>query len=1362
MSNVTVAPLSHDGDDGLEPEYAVLFVFSGLFLGAATRHLTDAFRIPVPYTVILLVLGCIIGAVASTGFGVYGDAVLLVSDIDPRLFLSIFLPMLLFESAFSLSWHTFKHSLGHALLLAIPGLIIAAGLSGVVVKLILQTDWSWSESFMLGSLLSATDPVAVVALLRDLGASPKLGTLIEGESLLNDGTAIVLFDVFSEIVRGDEPSGGDVVKTLAQLSLGGPVLGLVWAAVTIGWISRVVNDPFVEITITFCSAYLLFFVAESILHVSGVLALVVLGGSFAAFGRTQISVHVEDALHQFWATITYHGNTLVFLLAGVIMAQRISFDTFDGADYGYVILLWVCLMLIRIVVVIILWPLLRSTRFGYKLSPKGACVLIWGALRGAVSLALALIVALDVDEIREDVRDFVLFYASGIAFLTLTINASTTGLLLRFLQMSKPSDLQLDIFPVNLRRLDRISKREMETLAKDKIFTGCNWKAVEERIFTNRHFEAVTHYLGGQNPYAEEQASANQARNPFSLMAAGTSVLGATGTANNGGLGLAVAAADDALQQDPEAALDDNSVQQPVGCFRRTLHKMHRWFNEHDEHETSRLAEAKKDARERFLNSTKSIYWQRFHDGYLPGSAVPILMQAAERAEDSSNKPLNEWSDTLQSFTRVAEALVKANCRGGAKALSLAINVASNFVHAQDRALKLLIDSLYNLNINGVDDDVARILTLESKANVRRAHGFMTKAREEYPNIYVATQSRLAASLLLEHRNRFIDKFSKYGLFTTREAEILRNSVRHAEKELQLHDQPIPPPDARSIVRRSWLFAGVKDDVFDSCWGISEKKIYPEPGSIVMERGCSVNIGIHCVVRGTAMFQTRARPEPDLLPAGTLFGVTETLSFIPGLLGVTAHSNLETVFFEADRFRTVLRSLPENSRLRHNFLTLATFQLVYMNWPELYRTTHPDVTRVPPPDKVLIQTELTKDFLQTEFEEMQVFHLYYPSLLVRGAVAPLSNAGVLNEAVSVLAPNHSYRVATPCYVIQFPHMATNGAQVMPPGGNVPGGGGQPMMHLPTEDFHEHELDDLSDSDQEPEWAELHRETSAGPNSPGSGVGSGGQHNHHPQQQRRRSMTAGSATGAITPPLESRGSHLTVPSDSHTTRTPGSRTARVTMNTGAKSFHNDFDGLMDIFEDNSHPETGRRRAVSMGSNSSTSPPIMRRPRAVSYATAMLPPASSDSGSEGSIGGGDTVHFADRHASDGVNTEERIELFEHARAKARRKPRNRTASAGDERMTAGGASRTKGLSFAATAGGQSADGRPLPKQVSKLKANGAGGDFVIQGVTALTPAEPPSPNSPLRRHATPRTLTPPTLIIDPGDDNDDGDQRVETEL
>ena len=128
------------------------------------------------------------------------EPVEIFSNTQPHSILLLFLPPLVFESSFNADWHIFKRELYQILLLAIPGVLIGAVFSAITFKYILVHDCTTSEALLFGSILSATDPVAVVALLKELGVSKRFSTLIEGESLFNDGTAMVLFVVMLVII----------------------------------------------------------------------------------------------------------------------------------------------------------------------------------------------------------------------------------------------------------------------------------------------------------------------------------------------------------------------------------------------------------------------------------------------------------------------------------------------------------------------------------------------------------------------------------------------------------------------------------------------------------------------------------------------------------------------------------------------------------------------------------------------------------------------------------------------------------------------------------------------------------------------------------------------------------------------------------------------------------------------------------------------------------------------------------------------------------------------------------------------------------------------------------------------------------
>ena len=433
------------GEAHVLPHTAVLYTFVMLTLGAGCKFV--AHDVPIPYTAMLLLWGLLIGAIDFfLDTGPVDLSIAAWTSIDPHLFLIIFIPALIFGSAFTINFHTFRRVTGQVLLLAGPGVLIGTGLTAMVCRWMLPYAWSWNQCLLVGSILSATDPVAVVALLKELGASKRLGTVIEGESLVNDGTAYVLFLVFFAIEEGKDLDAGQVTGMFAQLALGGPALGLVFALAAVYWLGYVFDDVILEISITVIAAYLCFYVAEEFAGVSGILAVLCLGLYVAATGKDYISPKSLEEVHGFWETLEYIANTLVFVVAGTIIAHDIAMSSdssttgaeelLTGTDFGYLILMYLMLTLVRTLVIAILYPALKASAFpGYELSPRDCAICVWGGLRGAIGLALALIVKLSLSDNRAfTIR--VIFYVGGIAAMTLLINATSMPLLLTALGMN--------------------------------------------------------------------------------------------------------------------------------------------------------------------------------------------------------------------------------------------------------------------------------------------------------------------------------------------------------------------------------------------------------------------------------------------------------------------------------------------------------------------------------------------------------------------------------------------------------------------------------------------------------------------------------------------------------------------------------------------------------------------------------------------------------------------------------------------------------------------------------------------------------------------------------------------------------------
>ncbi|MFC2087382.1 cation:proton antiporter [Bacteroidota bacterium] len=433
----------------------------------------------------MLIIGIGLGFISRLGLLENGFKTLDISlkwagEIDPHLILFVFLPTLIFEAAFALDVHTFKKSVSNAIILAIPGIIIAMFLTGALAigmkSLGLGLDgWGWSIALMFGAVVSATDPVAVVSLLKGLGASKKLGTLIEGESLLNDGTAIVIFMVFFLALTGVATDTSAVVQFF-QVAIGGILLGIVIGAATIAWVKRVFNDAMVEITVIIVAAYLTFYIAEDFLHISGVLGLVALGLAMASVGKTRISPEVEHFLHEFWELAAFIANTLIFVIVGVVIAQRVDYT---GADFLILLIIYVGIHIVRAIVIVLFYPFMK--RLGYGLPKKDAYILWWGALRGAIGLALALVVAgVDSRYIPAEISNQFLSLIAGVVTLTLLINATTIGWFVRKLGLTKLKPARALMIYSAREYLRSSSENSIEKIKSDKYMKTANWSAVAE------------------------------------------------------------------------------------------------------------------------------------------------------------------------------------------------------------------------------------------------------------------------------------------------------------------------------------------------------------------------------------------------------------------------------------------------------------------------------------------------------------------------------------------------------------------------------------------------------------------------------------------------------------------------------------------------------------------------------------------------------------------------------------------------------------------------------------------------------------------------------------------------------------------
>jgi len=426
--------------------------------------------VKLPYTALMLLLGGSIAAITIAGgtAAYMTDGLIQLESISPSVLFAVFIPALIVPSGLGLQWWITKHVLDKALLLAVPGTALSAALIALVARYIFPYGWTWAGSWLFGSILAATDPIAVIAIMHSCGASVKLATVIEGESLLNDGVAYVLFEIFLGWASGEPVTAGGVAAFVCKASLGSPSLGLVWAGALILWLRILFNDAIAEVTASLVAAYTLWIVSDEMLGLSGMLALVFFGAAMGAYGKYAVSRRAARGFTYFWEWIDWAANTLVFFLSGLLIATEISrsSDTISSQDWAYACALWALLLVIRVVMVIIFFPLLQ--RGSYGLIWRDCVVLSWAGLRGAVGLTLALTVYQSPDVQTHEYRNLVFFHVACMAVATLIIQGSTTTILLKWLGYMHLPAAKQNAMLYSAEAVERLGRRLIKEAMHEK------------------------------------------------------------------------------------------------------------------------------------------------------------------------------------------------------------------------------------------------------------------------------------------------------------------------------------------------------------------------------------------------------------------------------------------------------------------------------------------------------------------------------------------------------------------------------------------------------------------------------------------------------------------------------------------------------------------------------------------------------------------------------------------------------------------------------------------------------------------------------------------------------------------------------
>ncbi len=416
--------------------------------------------IKVPYSVALVIVGLAIGIFK----------ILPPVEMTPDLILVCVLPPLLFEAAWNINLKSIKADWLPILVLATIGVLICMLITAGCLNLIGAV--ALGPALVFGALIAATDAVSVVAVMRAMHLKGRITTLLEGESIFNDGTSMVLFNVvLSIVVTGASFSITNTVGQFALVSVGGCLIGLLIGLLA-SKVTSYFNDYLLEITLTVLVAYGSYLLAEQ-MHISPVMAVVVAGMVYGTYGsRVGMSPSTRSAINLFWQYLTFVVNSMVFLLIGLQINLDLLIKYRDLIGVGIL-----SVTLARLVTVYGLCPFISTRRAPI---PDGwRHLLVWGGLRGASCMALALSLPRSFD-----LREGIIVTTFGIVLFTLLFQGMTLGPLIKLLGLRQTDKDSAEQYQVLRARLTakKAALNILEQLRNERGLSNRNYQILSDEI----------------------------------------------------------------------------------------------------------------------------------------------------------------------------------------------------------------------------------------------------------------------------------------------------------------------------------------------------------------------------------------------------------------------------------------------------------------------------------------------------------------------------------------------------------------------------------------------------------------------------------------------------------------------------------------------------------------------------------------------------------------------------------------------------------------------------------------------------------------------------------------------------------------
>jgi CPA1 family monovalent cation:H+ antiporter len=399
-------------------------------------------RLAMPETVLLALVGIVLGGSAdvllrSSFTNAFDGAARTLLDfpVDSEAFLMIFLPILVFQGSLAIDVRRLAHEAATVLLLAIVAVVLSTAAIGFALYPF--AGMPLVVCLTLGAIVANTDPSAVASIFREIGAATRLTRLVEGEALLNDAAAISIFGILLPALTTQAQISVGHAAIDFVISFGGAlIVGVVLGRLTLAMIALIGGTPAAEVTLTIALPYVAYIVCDRLFGLSGVVATAAAGLTFSVYGPSTLRPQTWRFLQELWEQLVFWAGSLVFVLASMLVPRLLVGLT--RWDLVLILITVAAGLIARAAVVFGLLPILAATKLSPPVPMPFKATMVWGGLRGAITLALALAVT-ENPHVNAAVAHFIGIIATGFVLVTLFLNGTTLRYLVVALKLNQLS-----------------------------------------------------------------------------------------------------------------------------------------------------------------------------------------------------------------------------------------------------------------------------------------------------------------------------------------------------------------------------------------------------------------------------------------------------------------------------------------------------------------------------------------------------------------------------------------------------------------------------------------------------------------------------------------------------------------------------------------------------------------------------------------------------------------------------------------------------------------------------------------------------------------------------------------------------------